>query len=131
MKKAILFFSIALAAISCSNNSDEQPISEGTWNWIATSDGSTGTVLHTPASSGITRVLALKSANAYDVTENGIVVSSGTYSVTQKTSVLDGKSHEFIDFSNNPDKMVHSVTNKKLFLRDDTPTGVVDEYERK
>lgn len=132
MKKslfAIAFSSLAL--ISCRNGDEKETLKqlEGNWNWVSTSGGINGTVT-TPASTGKTVVLSLRSDKSYEVKENDAVISTGTYTTSDFVSNLDHQTHVYVDFSNDPDRLVQSVSDTKLFMRDDNTDGFTDEYDK-
>lgn len=133
MKK--ILFTAAVAAISltsCRNGDEKETLKqlEGTWKWVSTSTNSGGTVA-TPTTTGKEVELSLRSDKSYEVKENGTSVNTGTYTVSDFVSNLDHTTKPYIDFSNYPDRLVHSVSDTKLFLSDDSAAGIVDEYDKK
>ncbi len=130
MKKIILVTAlVSVSMISCRNGDEKATLEnlEGNWNWVSTTTGNTVT---TPATTGKALVLSLRSDNSYEVKENDAVISSGTYTTTDFVSNLDHKTHTYVDFSDYPDRLVHSVSDSKLFMRDDQPNETVDEYNK-
>lgn len=122
----VLFFT---AIVSCDSRDDEFSNEQyvGAWDWVATTGVN---VNENPTNTGKTAQLILTPEGTYTIKENDIVQSQGNYSLFKGVTSTDHVEKMYIDFSNDPDKMVNSVNATDLSLGDDSVNGLTYHYKK-
>ncbi len=117
------------ANISCGSREDEFSNEQyvGSWDWIATTGPN---VNENPISTGKTAELILTPEGTYTIKENDVVQSQGNYSLYRGVTSTDHVEKMYIDFSNDPDRMVNSVNATDLSLGDDSVNGLTYHYKK-
>ena len=117
------------ATVSCANRDDDFSNEQyvGSWDWIATTGPN---VNESPTSTGKTAELILTPEGTYTIKENDVVQSEGNYSLYKGVTSTDHVEKMYIDFSNDPDKMVNSVNATDLSLGDDSVNGLTYHYKK-
>ena len=123
---------MAIFATGCTKQIETTHALSGTWEWKST-DGGLGFHLHqTPATTGTTQQLELKSNLQYVRYTNNAVTEEGTYSFTEQACIHDGQKKNIIHFSGSPQTyMVEKIAQQQLVLSDEHYDGVEILYERK
>lgn len=131
MKKLIFILSLFLI-FSCSENDTSLPVDNvpGLWTWQSTKGGIANNINDTPASTGKTETLELRSDNTYTYKTDGIITSSGTFTIIDKKSIYSGENKKWIDFSNNEDRVIFYSTEHVLQLADNNTDGLVYTYSK-
>ncbi|TDQ28598.1 hypothetical protein [Tenacibaculum caenipelagi] len=95
----IFLFTLVSCASSQINKIDNSDLT-GTWHWTNT-DGGFGNHIHkTPEKLGKSIQLTLLKNYQFSISENGVVVSKGTYSLAMKKSIYTHQQERFIQLSN-------------------------------
>ncbi|MDF0719575.1 hypothetical protein P0M11_06125 [Kaistella sp. PBT33-4] len=115
--------------VSCDSRDDELSNEQyvGAWDWVATTGVN---VNENPTNTGKTAQLILTPEGTYTIKENDIVQSQGNYSLYKGVTSTDHVEKMYIDFSNDPDKMVNSVNATDLSLGDDSVNGLTYHYKK-
>lgn len=100
MQKLLLSLLISLLFFSCkkSETSQADPVT-GQWKWIIQRENNPA-YFSTPATTGIQESLEFNTNGTYAVTQNNIVVNSGTFKTTIATSNRDGSPVSGVLYSN-------------------------------
>ncbi len=117
------------AMFSCDSRDDEFSNEQyvGAWDWVATTGVN---VNENPTNTGKTAQLILTPEGTYTIKENDVVQSQGNYSLYKGVTSTDHVDKMYIDFSNDPDKMVNSVNATDLSLGDDSVNGLTYHYKK-
>lgn len=102
----------------------------GKWQWVSTRGGIAFNIHDTPASTGKEVQLDFSKDARYFIYTNGILSSSGIFTLVQKKCIHDGTNKPFIHFSNNEDQMIHLLNNTDLEVSDEAADGVGSIYVR-
>lgn len=138
MKKiSVLLFSVCMAGLfsSCSKK-DDIPVNDtslaGTWRWTNTDGGIAAHIHDTPASTGKEVNLVLSNNNQYAFYTNGVLSSSGTFTILDRQCPHTGSSKQYIDFSDpaDTDMTIETVVTSTLFLSDDFMDGTTSRFIR-
>lgn len=100
MKNLLYIFAFALISCASSqiNKIDNSDI-VGTWNWTNT-DGGFGNHIHkTPETLNKKIQLTLLKNYQFSISENGTLVSKGTYTLEMKKAIYSNKQERFIQLS--------------------------------
>lgn len=141
MKNSIFLFItlVGLLFISCDDQSkDEIAFKEsqllitsditGTWNWLST-DGGIGFHIHnTPASTGKTITLSISEDYQYEIKENDVSKSKGTYTLILKNSIYSGNPARFIEISDDNYINQHVVLNGIISIADEQQLNIADNF---
>ncbi len=132
MKKLLVLLPmIFFTLIACRGNGDDEIDNSfllGNWNWKSTIVGSNPA--QTPVSTGKTVILTMNQDKTYEIKENGVVKSTGTYVLFEEISNIDHQNHTFIDFSADPDRMIETYSSNDLYLTDDLFNGISEHYQK-
>lgn len=122
----------ALLSCSKSGTPDQGDLVNGPWVWVSTDGGIANQIHETPASTGRNVTLVLDTDGKYSITENGIVVSQGTYIMKDATCIHNMQTKKIIDFSSptDGDMMVEVISGNRLVLSDEANDGTSSTYSR-
>lgn len=131
VKKISFLFLFFLLLISCGTREDETETEQyaGLWHWVST-DGGLANIHLTPASTGIKRTLVLTLEAVYNITENVIITSEGTYYVGRAVTNTDHLEKLFLHLSKDKSFIIDNHTSTDLFLTEDVYDGVRHHYSK-
>lgn len=130
-KKLIVLTAFLFLIFSCGTREDETDNEQyiGVWNWVST-DGGIGNTQQTPANTGINRTLTLTAESLYNIKENAVVVSEGTYYLGRGVTNTDHLEKLFLNLSNDQDLMVETINSTDLYLAEDLNNGLRYHYSK-
>ena len=100
MKNLLYIFAFALISCASSqiNQIDNSDLT-GTWTWTNT-DGGFGNHIHkTPEKLGKSVQLTLLKNYQFSISENGVTISKGTYSLAMKKAIYSNQQERFVQLS--------------------------------
>lgn len=140
MQKVIFVFILTLGLLSCSSD-DETTIGNsdlvGQWNWFSTDGGLNNQIRENPESTGKEIELHLNADYSYEVIENGIQVSAGTYELSLKESIYTTGQERFISYSSNYHTqyvvlsgIIKSINSDSLKISDNNMDGIESGFNK-
>jgi hypothetical protein len=105
-------------------------IVSGVWSWLST-DGGIANIHQTPGSTGNEMFLHLTSDHHYSFYTNTAITDQGTYTITNKKSIIDNTTKPALIFSNRQTDQIIEILNKDtLKLADNAYDGFETLYIR-
>lgn len=127
MKKLFVVFFIALFSCGQEEVTVKTNALIGEWSWVRKTGGIAG--IDEKPKAGENAILKLNADYSYSYLNNGVTISSGTYTLERSESMLLNKEVPFIVFDKN-NKRMYEIKKDRLYLSDDLYDGFNFEYVR-
>ncbi len=141
MKKVffLIFAVVSLGLISCNDDkSDEFANSEisvqtknslvGNWSWVSTNGGIGNHINETPTSTGKEIMFKISNDFKYEILENNISKSIGTYSLTLKNSIYSTEKQVHIQLSEENSAVSGVVTSGIILFDESGKLNISDNF---